>query len=626
MTFLLVTSAYQPLAKLGTVDKMQNTINRLVRNLLEFFSALKWCIVLSWNTSKFYTASRIIAEILTPAFSIISAFIGKNVINILAGQMEYYNRNNALLLLLGLLLTIAVVRGLAQKMVQYFRAMHDDMMDASISSSIIENALNADLEYFDMPAYYDKLKSSSRDSYAINQIVWNSTSVVSSLISFIVTYTMLSQMRVLYGVLIVLSAIPYSAVAAKFTKILYGLSLEQTNGQRRMGYIQTIATERLYAQDFRLFDACSKLKSRYVRIWKELFTPRRIAARKRTVLLSLLECLPELCIALIGIDIAFSVISGSMTVGDYSLFVGLTAQLLGIITMLSVSIMQIYDNRMKLDNFRTVQNICNRIEDKGTNKLNVIQSIELRNVSFAYPEAKEKTLYGISCSMNRGERIAIVGLNGSGKSTLIKLLLRFYDPDEGEIHINGLNIKEYTLASLRKNFSVYFQETRSLSFSIRENFSVADDYCNDDDMENAALSALSSASCLDIIEKCKEGLDSNITKLFSDDGVELSFGQQQKLALARALFRRHTALILDEPSSSMDPKSEHDVFEALKSLTEGKLTIFTSHRLSNVLLADRIIVLENGRIVEDGTQNELLCNQKRYAELFKYQQKMYLTS
>ncbi|MCL2284795.1 MAG: ABC transporter ATP-binding protein/permease, partial [Firmicutes bacterium] len=227
----------------------------------------------------------------------------------------------------------------------------------------------------------------------------------------------------------------------------------------------------------------------------------------------------------------------------------------------------------------------------------------------------------ISFTLHKNEKVVLVGLNGSGKSTLIKLLLRMYEPDTGEIRINGVNIKEYKLSQLRANFSVYFQDMYNYNFTLRENFTIADD--GQADVDSNATKALQAAYAGDILEKATKGMDTSITRLFDTDGIELSGGQHQKLALARALYRRHTALILDEPSSNLDPKAEHEIFGALKTFTDGKMTIFTSHRLSNVALADRILVLEKGRLVEDGTQEELLRNKHKYAELFQYQKEKY---
>jgi len=206
--------------------------------------------------------------------------------------------------------------------------------------------------------------------------------------------------------------------------------------------------------------------------------------------------------------------------------------------------------------------------------------------------------------------------------------LRMYEPDAGVIYINDIDIKEYSLSALRRNFSVYFQDMCNYNFTLRENFTIAhspdyDDNAKHADINAQAISALKATYAYDILMKSPKGLDTSITRQFDVNGIELSGGQHQKIVLARALYREHTALILDEPSSNLDPKAEHELFKNLKTLTEGKMTIFTSHRLSNVSLADRILVLEKGRLIEDGTQEQLLKNKHRYAELYNYQRKKY---
>jgi ABC-type multidrug transport system fused ATPase/permease subunit len=538
----------------------------------------------------------------------------------LAGQARYsFDQTYMLLILLGALCIISIIRTLSQNAVQYYSLMHDDMMNAKVTTIIMEHALKADTEYFDNPKYYDKLNSANRDSHAVNNVVWNSISIVSSCISLIIAIIILSQISLLYGVVMLIASIPASIVAALFTKTLYNLSLEQINGLRQMGYIQGISSDRAYTQELRLFNIGERLKSRYRRIWKGLFDIRRKASRKRAIFVSILECLPELVVALISINIAFSVMADNATVGDYSLFVGLATQLWGSISMLSISAMQMYDNRMQLENFKSISDFTNRVKNNGTLVLSDVVSIVYEGVSFFYPGTNEKALDDLSVSLNKNEKTAIVGLNGSGKSTFIKLLLRFYEPNEGVIYINGVDIKEYTVESLRANFSVYFQEMRNLSFTLRNNFSYADEGISKNNVEQRAKDALNASGGADILEKCTLGLDTCITRFFSDDGIELSVGQHQKLALARALYRRHNVLIIDEPTSNLDPKAEHEVFEKLKELTDGKMTLFTSHRLTNTFMADRIIVLEKGKVIEDGTQSELLRNKYRFAELYKYQ-------
>ena len=586
------------------------------------FGMITWCLSFSWKSAKLYTMVRIVVEILTPVLTIVAVFIGRCIINILAGQYGASDSRQVLIFLLFGLLAVAIVRRSVNKLLEYCQTMHEDVMEAKISLMILDSAIYADLEYFDNPQYHDKLISAHRDSFAIKHIVWNTISGVSSIISFMTAFVMLSQASWLYGVILLIAAIPSSIVGVRYTKLLYRLGIDQINERRRMEYCKSVATQKLYAQEIRLFQSGNMIKSRYKRIWQNLFTIRRGVIRKRTILVGALECLPEIALGVIVVDVALKVFGGLATVGDYSLYAGLVTQLFSSISILMYSLMNIYDNKMQLENFNSIKSFENHVLETGTKPLDSVETIEFKNVSFYYPGTKELVLKNINFCLRKDEKVALVGLNGSGKTTLIKLLLRLYDPNNGIIRINGVDIREYNLSSLRSNFSVYFQDAQNYCFSLRENFTIADDEYEDADQRiNQALLAADSD---DILKKSANGLDTSLTRYFDDDGIELSGGQNQKIAIARTLFRKHSAIVLDEPSSNLDPKAEHVIFESLKKLTEGKMTIFTSHRLSNVFLANRIIVLDKGCIVEDGTQRVLLNNRKQYAELFKYQQDKYI--
>jgi len=597
-------------------------MKQFLKDLPSFWATVRWCIALSWQSSKFYTIIRIAADIVTPLLSIAAAFVGKHLLDLLSGAWDVADTYAVLFLLFGLIAAIALVRVISQKALQYSQSMQGELINAKIALDMMGRALTADLEFFDNPEYYDRLQSASQDSMAVSYILWNVLSCISSSVAFIGAFAVLVQTNPVYGLVMMVAAIPASIAAAKYTKLLYILSLEQINEHRQMYYCQHMATDRLYAQDMRLFNAGQRLMGRYRQIWTDLFTRRKGMTRKRSVLTGLLACLPEIVVVLIGVDIAFGVLAGANTVGDYALFTGLAGQLWGSINMFSSAALQIYDNKLKIENIKKLDNFKNRVEDTGSKSLACVDSISFEGVSFVYPGSKTPALNDISFSLHKNTKVVLVGLNGSGKSTLIKLLLRMYEPDTGVIRINGTDIKEYKLAELRANFSVYFQEMHNYNFTLRENFTIADE--TQDDGDTKAHAALRAAYGMDIWERAAKGLDTSITRLFDMEGIELSGGQHQKLALARALYRRHTALILDEPSSNLDPKAEHEIFKALADITEGKMTIFTSHRLSNVALADRILVLEKGRLVEDGTQAELLKNKHRYAELFQYQQEKYV--
>ena len=549
---------------------------------------------------------------------IAAAFVGRNIIDNLS-----YNtgQQTEIILLFVVLIFVAIIRTASQKVTQYAHTMQGEIIDGKMALVMMHHSIHADIEHFDNPEYYDRLKSASQDSMAVSYIIWSIISAMSAMVGFLSASVILFNVNPVYGVVMVVGAIPSSIISAKYSKSLYTLGLEQINQQRQLQYSQYVATEKSFAQDIRLFNAGAKLTDRYNRIWSSLFADRKKVTRRRTILTAILECLPEVIVVAIGIDIAFGVIGGQSTVGDYVLFTGLASQLWFSMGMLSAAALQIYDNKLRIENIKKLDTFTNRIVDNGTLTLDTIDNITFDNVCFTYPGTTTMVSNNINFSIAKNEKVVIVGLNGSGKSTLIKLLLRMYEVDSGAILINGKNIKAYSLQSLRSNFSTYFQEMQNYNFTLKENFEMADE--SGLLTEQHMWDAIEKAQATDVSSKAGNDLGRYISRQFSPTGIELSGGQHQKLALARTLFRNHTALILDEPSSNLDPRAEHDLFKALEKFTNGKITIFTSHRLTNVVLADRILVFEKGQLIEDGTQEELLKNKHRYAELYKYQQEKY---
>ena len=593
----------------------------LQENLSAFFSAIVDCMTLSWRTSRFYTVLRLLCCLAPPLLTLAAAVLGKYVLDLLAGGFTAPSPTAYLLVFAGGLLAVNIARSLLQKAQLYAQTVHGDIINKELALYMMNKAGKADLEYFDNADYYDKLSSCTRDASVIAHLLWNTISAISAAFSVLISFVVLGRLNVFYGIITLCACVPSSAVAAKYTKAIYSLSLGQINGERQKNYLQRLLLDRRFSQDLRLFDVCERIKEKYQRLWTALFQQRRSVNRRRSILTGLLECLPELVVTAIGIDIALRVLGGTSTVGDYSLYTGLISQLWSGVYGLSSAVMQIYDNQLKIKNLKSLEQYQNRVVDTGTAVLKQVETIEFDHVGFAYPGTGKPILRDVSFCVGKHEKVALVGLNGSGKSTLIKLLLRLYDVDEGVVKINGMDIRNYTIRSLRQSFSVYFQDDPSYSFDLRENVSIADAERMDGDA--AITRAIADSGGGDILDKAPAGLDTFLTRLFDREGMELSGGQYQKLALARTFYRRHSALILDEPSSNLDPRAEHQLFERLQGFAQGKTVLFTSHRLTNVALADRIVVLEHGKILEDGTQQELLAKNGRYAELFRYQQERY---
>ena len=588
----------------------------------KIFSAVAWCVPFSWNASRFYTVMRIVIEAATPFCAILLAFIGKYVIDLLSGSWRTENTAAAIFFLFGGLFLVTVFRTSIRKAAQYYSSVHNEIINKRISLNLLERSVTMDLAFFDDPSFHDKYQAVQRDSHAIASIIWNVISAVSSCVSFAAAYAVLCRVSPMYGVLMLAAAIPSSIAAAKYTKSLYRLSLDQINDHRKMSYNLSVASDRRFAQEIRLYGAGGQLICRYERIWNNLFLNKRKMTRRRTLTTGLLDCLPEAVTIFIGISVAFRVMDGNATVGDYALYTGILSQLWMAISMFSSSVMHIYDNRLMIENIKSLDDYSNKVRDEGALELERIETVEFENVAFSYPSSKNNALDGLSFRLTRDVKTALVGQNGSGKTTIIKLMLRMYDPDAGRILINGRDVREYRIAALRSHFSVYFQEMPNVLFKLRDVFLFSDDA--GENVENRIRSALESVGFSDVLAKTKNGFDTYVSKLFDAGGIELSGGQHQKLALARALYRSSTALVLDEPSSSLDPLAEKEIFDSLEKITDDKFTVFTSHRLSNISLADRVIVIEAGRVAESGPPDELLQANGIFAEMYRCQREKFM--
>lgn len=600
---------------------MKRSRDRFWQGIGTCWETVGTCFSLSWEASAFYTVLRLVGSLLPSLLAVLTSLLGKYLLDLLAGVWMVREPFRATVGLLAGMLAAALCSAALRKAGQYAQTMHEDIMNGMLSLKMMGKASDADIEYFDNPEYYDKMTACMRDISAIGYLIWNAFSAVSAGISFGIIFLVLSRKNAGYSLIILVAAVPASIVSARYIKLIYRLSLEQINGERRKSYLQSLTVDRRYVRSIKLFDVGHYLQEKYQRIWEDLFRERRWISRSWTMVTICLECLPEIAATGIGISLAFRVLDGLATVGDYSLYSGLVSQLVGNSFLFSGAVMQILDNQMKIRNLRSLDRYANHVADAGKRKLSRVETIEFDHIGFTYPGTEKQVLYDVSFKIHSGERVALVGLNGSGKSTLIKLLLRFYDVDTGSIRINGTDIREYRLAELRKNFSVYFQDEQSYCFSLEENVKISDISREGD--RDAVMDALKAGCCEDILEIAHKGLDTELTRMMEEDGLELSIGQYQKIALARAFFRRHSALVLDEPSSSLDPKAEHMLFGQLDKMTRGKTVLFTSHRLTNIGLAEQIVVLEYGRIIESGTQKELLAANGRYAELFRYQQEHY---
>ena len=364
-----------------------------------------------------------------------------------------------------------------------------------------------------------------------------------------------------------------------------------------------------------------ELKRKYSKVWREMFDKKRKMIRKYTVFAVLFDCLPYIVMSGFLVILGISVLDGKMTVQSYSYINGLLYQFGPLILAVIIYYGTIFDSKIRLKNFMSFMNMTTEEEnDNGEEFTGSHFELEFRNVYFRYNEKSDYVLNDLSFKINSDKTYALVGVNGCGKTSIIKLMLRFYEPTSGEILINGKNIKDYSISSIRKLFSPMFQKYNNYAFTVKEDIYLSDIENKTDDKKAVSSAVQSGAD--EFVSEFDEKYDTYLTRQF-EDGVDLSGGQWQKIALSRTIFRNSVMYILDEPSSALDAESEDELFMSFDKLFERSGAIMVSHRLSNVKNCDSIIVIDDGRVLEEGTHDYLMEHPHKYAHMFQLQANKY---
>lgn len=592
-----------------------------MKKFISLIGHFKTSIKISIKASPSLFIGRIAFELLNVFLPILISYITKLIINVFEHPTNDISADTkTFTVLIGTMVLVQVISMVTGKFDTYISNNHNDRVSHEIQLMISKKINSLDISYFDNPKFYDQIQNANLDSQSLISLSWLITAIFRGISQIISCGVILGKLNPFIPFIILALNIPSAFIDNHVAKKKYDWQLSRMTNERRIGYIQAILNGKGYSKDIRVFNIKGYMLNKFESLWRSWFKEKMKIARSRMNSSYLASMLPYAATVFVFVFIGIKIVHRTATISDYTFYTSMTAQFIsGIATFLS-SINQGYESEMRLTNFSKFLNWETILDESGTETLDGINEIEFCNVSFTYPNTDVEILKNVSFKIEKNIKIAFVGLNGAGKSTLVKLLLRLYEPTSGVILINGKDIKQYSIESIRQNMSVVFQDFNRYDLSIRENVAIADLSRLNDDAD--IQSALQNAD-LQIRQELKNGLDTQLGKTFDPDGIELSGGQWQKIAISQAYFKPASFVIMDEPNSSLDPDAEHRLFLNMKDICKDKGAIFITHRLSSVSIADKIIVLDAGVCKEIGTHKELMRKKGVYYNLFNEQAQKY---
>jgi ATP-binding cassette subfamily B protein len=493
-----------------------------------------------------------------------------------------------------------------------------------IRGEIIAKALTLDLAFFEHPEFYDKLQNARREGgYKPVELINDTFQIVQNAITLISFAVLLLRFSPWLVAILVATSIPAFIAETHFSGQGFRLLTRRAPETRQINYLTRLLTEDSAVKEIKLFNLGEKLLARYLTLFEKFFQEDKSLAVRRAVAGFSLGLIATLGFYGSYAWIVWHTVQSKISLGDMTLYLAIFRQGQSTFQTILYAVSSIYENNLFMSNFFDFLGLQPRLSIAAQTKTlpaKLLGGIEFRGVGFRYPESEEWALRDINLSICPGEKIALVGHNGAGKTTLIKLLSRLYDPTEGAILIDGVDIREVDPLVLRQRIGVIFQDFVRYHLPARENIGFGQIEASADLDRIVAAARKSGAHT--VVETLPEGYETMLGRWFHG-GHELSLGQWQKIALARAFMRDAEILVLDEPTASVDAESEYEIFRHFQELTAGKMAILISHRFSTVRMADRIAVIQGGSITEIGTHQQLLRLEGTYAHLFSMQAEGY---
>ena len=518
---------------------------------------------------------------------------------------------------------LAVLMGVLSRTIDYFDNLLADRYTNHVSVEVMRKAAALDLTVYEDPVFYDRLERARVQATDRLAMIQQMGRLIQQAVTAIAFSAVLIRYSPILLLLLVIGIIPAFLGESHFAFLTYAKNFRQTPLRRQMDYLRQVGGSKEAAKELKLFNLSGYLTNRFAALSQQVYEENVALNRRRLFWGGLLAIVGQ--IGYYG-AYAYSIlraVQGRYTIGDLTLITTAIMQAMSNIQQAFSTASGVADQALFLTDLIAFFEMKPSVESPA-NPLPaprpVLRGFEFQNVSFAYPGTDRPVLQNFNFTLRPGERVALIGENGQGKTTIVKLITRLYDPTGGQILLDGIDLRQYDLADLHSQIGVIFQDFMRYEMTARENIAVGKVEVNHT-LQAIELAAERSMAD-DVIGKLRGGYDQMLGRRF-DGGVDLSGGEWQKLALARAYLRDAQLLILDEPTASLDARSEFEVFQRFAELTFGKMALLISHRFSTVRMADRIVVLEAGRLVEEGSHKQLIALGGRYAEMFEMQASNY---
>jgi ATP-binding cassette subfamily B protein len=590
---------------------------RLFLHLGDTFRHTPRTLGLVWKASRRQSLLLGVLTVLSAMLPLSIAYVAKAIIDAVVAQSSPL-ASRWVVVELGLV----AAQSLVQRGLSLTRSMLGARLSLDVNAMILEKALTLDLRHFEDPEFYDQLtrarrEASSRPISVVSetfQLLQNTL----TLAGYAVLLVRFSGLAVLG---LVLAAIPATISEMRFSHAAFRLRNWRSPEARKLNYLEYVLANDDHAKEVKLFGLGPSLLGRYKSMGEEFYREDQKLAVKRAGYGFLLSLIATSAYYGCYVVVAVAAASGGMSLGDMTLYIMAFRQGQQAFQSILTAVGGMYEDNLYMSNLFKYLAISTGDQPPPSEPLLVASSetsgIRFEGVGYRYPGQQEWALSDVNLTIPKGQSIALVGPNGAGKTTLIKLLTRLYEPTTGSIFLDGRNLRDWSKEELHARIGVIFQDFNQYQFSARENIGVGSiDHATDD---SRVRRAVAQAGAEPVIDDLPKGLDTPLGRWFHE-GVELSGGQWQKLALARAFMRESAdILVLDEPTASLDAEAEHAVFERFRKLARGRTTLLISHRFSTVRMADRILVFDKGRIIEEGTHADLVAKGARYARLFSLQ-------